>query len=206
MNTSPLFANAETVYIIVGSVSLIFVFFVFAAIWASRFVKVGPNQVLIVYGRRIQLPDGSERGFRIVKGGGTFVFPVIEKLDLLTLEIFNLEHQFPKIYTRDGNAYKFSVEAQVKIKGDDDSIVKAAERFIRTASGADPLDNRTAIKAASAAALEKHLNALLGAPQYLELLTNPPLLANQLQTSATVNFGAMGLEILNLAIRDMQKL
>src|ERR1039457_7475944 len=43
------------------------------AIWLSRYTKVGPNQVLIVSGRKVQLPDGRFIGFRIVKGGGTFV-------------------------------------------------------------------------------------------------------------------------------------
>jgi hypothetical protein len=27
------------------------------------------------------------RGFRIVKGGGTFVIPVLEKIDILSLEL-----------------------------------------------------------------------------------------------------------------------
>jgi len=44
----------------------------------SRYTKVGPNQVLIVSGRKHRLEDGSTVGFRIVKGGGTFVMPVLK--------------------------------------------------------------------------------------------------------------------------------
>jgi len=67
------------------TVGLVVVVVVFAAIWASRYIKVGPNEVLVVSGRKHRYtdPDGSvqSRGFRIRKGGGTFVIPVIEKVD-----------------------------------------------------------------------------------------------------------------------------
>jgi flotillin len=58
--------------------AMVLVTLLFAAVWASRYVKVGPNRVLIVSSRLHQLPDGTRRGFRIVRGGGTFVIPVIE--------------------------------------------------------------------------------------------------------------------------------
>ena len=40
-------------------------------------------------GHRQTDPDGTEntRGFRVVKGGGTFVLPVVEKIDILSLEL-----------------------------------------------------------------------------------------------------------------------
>lgn len=54
-------------------VSIVFVIFVFGAVWASRYTKVGPNEVLVVSGRQdpVTDPDGTvrTRGFRIVKGG-----------------------------------------------------------------------------------------------------------------------------------------
>src|SRR5881409_3050331 len=62
----------------------------FIILWMvlSRYTKVGPNQVLVVSGRKHRYldPDGTERarGFRIVKGGGTFVYPIIEKIDVLS--------------------------------------------------------------------------------------------------------------------------
>lgn len=54
---------ASYTFIILGVVAIVFVMFVFAAVWASRYVKVGPNQVLIVSGRQRQLPDGTRVGF-----------------------------------------------------------------------------------------------------------------------------------------------
>ena len=64
MNLTPMLAEAGgvpwmTVVLAVGA--LLFVFFVFAVIWASRYTKVGPNQVLVVSGRKhaVVEPDGT---------------------------------------------------------------------------------------------------------------------------------------------------
>src|SRR5215468_10204741 len=71
-----------------GTVGIVVVVIIFLAIWASRYTKVGPNQVLIVSGRKHRITDADGtvqyRGFRVVKGGGTFVIPVIEKVDVLS--------------------------------------------------------------------------------------------------------------------------
>ncbi|MCS7337857.1 MAG: hypothetical protein NZ739_06415, partial [Verrucomicrobiae bacterium] len=76
--------------IIGGAVAIVIVFFLLAGIWASRYVKVGPNEVLVISGRKRKVvdPDGTVRtvGYRIVKGGGAFVWPVFEKVDVLKLE------------------------------------------------------------------------------------------------------------------------
>ncbi len=88
----------------------------------SRYTKVGPNQVLVVSGRKHRLEDGSVVGFRIVKGGGTFVWPVLEKVDVLSLELLTIDVQTPEVYTSKGVPVKVDGVAQIKVKGDDISI------------------------------------------------------------------------------------
>src|SRR5689334_11853874 len=89
------FASWGTVAL--GTIGIVVVVIIFLAIWASRYTKVGPNQVLVVSGRKHRYtdPDGTvlTRGFRVVKGGGTFVIPVIEKVDLLSLELLTIDVQ-----------------------------------------------------------------------------------------------------------------
>ena len=68
------------------------------------------------------LEDGSAVGFRIVKGGGTFVWPVLEKVDLLSLELLTIDVQTPEVYTSKGVPVKVDGVAQIKVKGDDISI------------------------------------------------------------------------------------
>ncbi|HMP81695.1 MAG TPA: flotillin family protein, partial [Verrucomicrobiota bacterium] len=91
LNLTPVFAASDIPWIpiIFAGGALIVVIFVFGRIWASRYTKVGPNQVLVISGRKHRMvdPDGTQReiGFRVVKGGGVFVWPVFEKVDIVSL-------------------------------------------------------------------------------------------------------------------------
>src|SRR5438046_5207097 len=117
-----------------GVAALVFVLFMFVGIYASRYTKVGPNQVLVIPGKKHQVidPDGTARsvGFRIVKGGGVFVWPVYEKVDILSLELLTIDVQTPEVYTSKGVPVKVDGVAQIKVKGDDVSIATASEQFL----------------------------------------------------------------------------
>ena len=69
-----------TVAVILAVVLLI------VAIYASRFRKVGPNEVLIVFGKK-HTDEKGVTGFRVVKGGGTFIWPIFEDFKILSLEL-----------------------------------------------------------------------------------------------------------------------
>ena len=119
---------------VIAVFGIVIVIIIFMAIWAGRYTKVGPNQVLIVSGRKHRMADAEGaiqfRGFRVVKGGGTFVIPVIEKVDLLSLELLTIDVQTPEVYTSKGVPVRVDGVAQIKVKGDDISIATAAEQFL----------------------------------------------------------------------------
>ena len=90
MNLTPLLADLNFMQggiVIVAAVVIVIVVFLLLYMVFSRYTKVGPNQVLVVSGIKHRAEDGSKVGFRIVKGGGTFVYPILEKVDLLSLEL-----------------------------------------------------------------------------------------------------------------------
>ena len=186
---------------IIAVVGIIIVVFINLAIWASRYTKVGPNQVLIVSGRQNRYvdSDGSVRtiGFRVVKGGGTFVWPVIERVDALSLEVLTVNVKTPEISTSHGVPLLVDGAAQVKIKGDDISIAKAAEHFLSKGS--------EAISTVVAQILERHLRTIMEQKAVEEILQNRGLLATRVQEPATRDLAGMGLDILNFTIRDIRK-
>jgi flotillin len=196
MNMTPLFAAGEALYFIIGAAALIFVFFIFAAIWASRFTKVGPNEVLVVSGRKHRLEDGTEVGFRVVKGGGTFVMPVIEKVDVLSLELLTIDVQTPEVYTVKGVPVKVDGVAQIKVKGDDVSIRTAAEQFLSK--------GRDEIKNIAMQTLEGHLRAILGTMSVEDIYQNRDAFASKVQEVAAGDMANMGLSIVSFTIRDIR--
>jgi flotillin len=189
----------------VGFVALVilglaFFFFILAAIWANRYTKVGPNQVLIVSGRthRIRDSDGTiqSRGFRVVKGGGTFVLPVIEKVDILSLELLTIDVQTPEVYTSKGVPVRVDGVAQIKVKGDDISISTASEQFL--SKGTEDIKN------IAMQTLEGHLRAILGTMTVEDIYQNRDAFASKVQEVAAGDMANMGLGIVSFTIRDIR--
>jgi len=186
--------------IVVASVAIVIVIFIFLAIWAGRYTKVGPNQVLVVSGRKHSYrdPDGTvqARGFRIVKGGGTFVIPVVEKVDLLSLELLTIDVQTPEVYTSKGVPVRVDGVAQIKVKGDDISIATAAEQFL--SKGVDDIKN------IATQTLEGHLRAILGTMTVEDIYQNRDAFASKVQEVAAGDMANMGLSIVSFTIRDIR--
>src|SRR5213596_389435 len=183
-----------------ATVGIIVVVVIFMAIWASRYTKVGPNEVLVVSGRKHRYadPDGTDRvrGFRIVKGGGTFVYPVVEKVDILSLELLTIDVQTPEVYTSKGVPVKVDGVAQIKVKGDDISIATAAEQFL--SKGTDDIKN------IAMQTLEGHLRAILGTMTVEEIYQNRDAFASKVQEVAAGDMANMGLGIVSFTIRDIR--
>src|SRR5712664_2989262 len=134
MNLTPMLAADLNIMsggiVIIAAIVIVVVLFLLLYMVFSRYTKAGRNQVLIVSGRKHQLEDGSSVGFRIVKGGGTFVLPIFEKVDILSLELLTIDVQTPEVYTSKGVPVKVDGVAQIKVKGDDVSIGTASEQFL----------------------------------------------------------------------------
>src|SRR4029434_1976989 len=179
---------------------ILLVIFFFAVVWARRYTKVGPNEVLVVSGRRHRYLDAGgqvfSRGFRIVKGGGTFIIPVIEMGDVLSLELLTIDVQTPEVYTSKGVPVKVDGVAQIKVKGDDISIATAAEQFL--SKGTDE------IKSIAMQTLEGHLRAILGTMTVEDIYQNRDAFASKVQEVAAGDMANMGLGIVSFTIRDIR--
>jgi flotillin len=155
---------------------------------------------MIISGRKYHVTDPGgavhTRGFRIVKGGGTFIVPVIEKADVLSLELLTIDVQTPEVYTSKGVPVKVDGVAQIKVKGDDVSIATAAEQF---------LSKRTEdIKNIAMQTLEGHLRAILGTMTVEEIYQNRDAFASKVQEVAAGDMANMGLGIVSFTIRDIR--
>src|ERR687891_1563153 len=114
----------ELALIIIGSV-LAAVAVVAFAVWAHQYTKVGPNEVLIISGRRRKA-----RGYRIVRGGGTYVRPFREKVQRLSLELMQFDVRTAETYTMHGVSVQVDGVCMVKIDPSDIGIQLAAEEFL----------------------------------------------------------------------------
>ncbi len=183
--------------LIIAIVSAIVVALV--AVWAWRFTKAGPNEVLIVSGRKRTYQDAEGKkqatGYRMVRGGGTFVWPARERVQRLSLELLTVEVRTPEAYTAQGVKVMVDAVAQVKVKSDDESIVRAAEQFLSTGS--------ETIRRVALQVIEGHLRAVLGTLSVEDVYLKRAEFAVAVKEASRPDFEAMGLDIISLTVRHV---
>ena len=180
-----------TLLIVAGSV-LVGLLVIAFAIWAHQYTKVGPNEVLIISGRRgrRQAP-----GYRIVRGGGTFVWPFREKVQRLSLELMQFDVRTQETYTTHGVPVQIDGVAMVKIDGGDRGIERAAEQFL--SRGRDDIV-RTAMQA-----VEGHMRAAVGGLSIEDIYRERQRLVAAVRDLAEPDLERMGLSIISLTIRSI---
>ncbi len=131
-----------------------------------------------------------------MKGGGSFIIPVIEMSNVLSLELLTIDVQTPEVYTSKGVPVRVDGVAQIKVKGDDVSIATAAEQFLSKA--VDDINN------IAMQTLEGHLRAILGTMTVEDIYQNRDQFAQKVQEVAAGDMANMGLGIVSFTIRDIK--
>src|ERR671925_1947572 len=141
-------STAGVILIIAGGALAVLLLIAFA-IWAHQYTKVGPNEVLIISGRKRR-----GRGYRIIRGGGTFVSPFREKVQRLSLELLQFDVRTAETYSAHGVPVQVDGVCMVKVRSSDEGIEHAAEQFL--SRGREDIV-RTAMQA-----VEGHLRSAIG--------------------------------------------
>ncbi|MDK2971144.1 MAG: flotillin [Candidatus Sumerlaeota bacterium] len=175
---------------LVIAVIVVVMIVVIGGFFATRYKKVGPNEVLVISGRLI-----GKKGFRTIRGGGAFVWPFLERVDRLSLNIMTLIVRTPEVYTIQGVPVVVDGVAQVKIDNDQASIDTAAEQFLGMG---DAEIERVALET-----IEGHLRAVLGTLTVEEIYKERDKFAQKVQEIATPDMRNMGLRIVSFTVKNI---
>lgn len=173
---------------------LVVVFFIFMGLFASRYVKVGPDEALIISGRKRKLSNGQKVGFRIVKGGATFIWPVLEVAKTISLRIMPLDVN-SSAYTSQGVQLTVDGIAQVKVDSSEEAIATAAEQFLSL--------KQEEIRMIATQTLEGHLRSIVGNLTVEEINQNRDAFAQKVQELAAGDLANMGLTIISFTIKEI---
>lgn len=186
-----LFQGFQTIaFGVVGAIGLLLVL----GFIAHRWHKAGPNEVLVISGGTGG-KLGSGTGPRLVRGGGTFVFPFLYRVDKISLEIMTINVQTPEVYTVAGVPVIVDGIAQVKVDNTEDAIRTAAEQFL----------DKTVMEIQNVAleTLEGHLRAVLGTLSVEEIYKEREKFASRVQEYATADMANMGMRIVSFTIKNI---
>jgi flotillin len=167
-----------------------------------RYKKAGPDEALIIYGRRkvlgkkVRGDKGEIEGFRIVRGGGTFVWPAWEQSEIISLKMMTLDIDLKHVYTIQGIPINVKAVAQVKIAGDVDHIRRAAEGFL----GVPPQQISGTIKETVAG----HLRGIIGTLTVEELYRDQKRFQERIREEAHSDLEGMGFEFKSFVFQEIQ--
>jgi flotillin len=155
---------------------------------AQMYRKVGPNEAFIVYG---------VGGTRVIKGGGTLIFPMIHSWKSLPLELMSFDVA-PKqdLYTKQGVAVTVEAVAQIKVKSDTLSIKTAAEQFLTKT----PVQREGLIRLV----MEGHLRGIIGQLTVEEIVKQPEMVADRMRSTCAEDMTKMGLEVVSFTIKEVK--
>ncbi|MBK9164181.1 MAG: flotillin family protein [Acidobacteria bacterium] len=162
---------------------------------SRNYIKVSPNQAAVISGRSRKLADGTKVGYRLVRGGATLVFPFLEKVEYLDLNVITVPLATTRAYTVQGVPVSVKAVANVKIKGDDTSLRSAAERFLGM-----PQEQFHRLVFQT---LEGHLRAILGTLTVEEINNDRQSFAMKLTTEAAGDLEKMGIGLDALTIQEI---
>lgn len=181
-----MFGVSTTVWIVVaGMIVAMLMLFSFIA---QMFRKAGPNEAFVVYGFR---------GTRVVKGGGTIIFPMFESFRSLSLELMSFDVAPQQdLYTRQGVAVTVEAVAQIKVKSDRESIETAAEQFLTKT----PAQREGLIRLV----MEGHLRGIIGQLTVEEIVKQPEMVADRMRATCADDMNKMGLEVVSFTIKEVR--
>ncbi len=161
--------------------------------FAKNYIKVPPNAVAILSGRKHKQPDGRIVGYRIVQGGAAFKLPLLEQVDYLSLNVFTIPLEIKRAYTLKGVPISVKAVANVKIKSD--GIGAAAERFLGM--------THDQVQRVIFQTLEGHLRSILGTLTVEEVNSDRSSFAQKLTSEAAVDLERMGIGVDVLTVQEI---
>jgi flotillin len=202
MDLRSIFSGSLWWQVLLGILAFIVVFVMIP----KSYVKVPPNQALIISGPfrrryRVKGQDGREAtkkfGYRIVRGGATIVLPFIERVDRLSLGIMQVDIRTTQpVPSQEYISVMVDGVANIKIGSDDVSIATAAEQLLNWT----PAN----IIAIAQQVLEGNMREIIGQMTIADLVQNRDKFALETSRAASLDMSNMGLEIINITIQNFE--
>ena len=181
-----MFGMAIEIWVIVGL--MVLAVMLLMSMLAKLYRKAGPHEALVVYGFR---------GTRVVKGHGTVIFPMIENVRGLSLELMSFDVAPQQdLYTKQGVAVTVEAVAQIKVKSDTESILTASEQFLtKTDQQREGLIRLV---------MEGHLRGIIGQLTVEEIVKQPEMVSDRMRSTCADDISKMGLEVISFTIKEVR--
>lgn len=186
----PLNSQSVTVLAVLALVVVVVLVFSFVA---SRIRRVPPNQALVIVGRGAGKKAAADSGQRVVVGGRTFVWPVLQQGFPISLEQRQIGITVEGV---DKNRIKIAIKASInfKVRGDEEGVRRAAQRF---------LSQQTTLTEIIKESLEGSLRSIVGDMTIEQIISDRKGLSDRVVDSTKTDLAEQGLQVDLLNISDI---
>jgi len=168
-----------------GVIGLVLVMFVITRMWK----RIPQDKAAVVTGLKK----------RVITGGGTMVVPVLERIDVISLENIPLNISTTGAMTIQGVPITATGVAVIKVKNEKESILCAIEQFH---SGKENATNQR-IRDTSNSVLEGKLREIVGKMTVEEIYKDREAFSQQVREVADISLATMGFELLAFTIKEI---
>jgi flotillin len=109
------------VIVIVAVVAALLLFVALPVVYVKNYIKVPPNEVAVFTGRGTP---------KVVRGGARFRVPGIERVDIMSLEPFNVSINLQNALSNNGVPVNVEAVGLVRIGSADEAVQTAVQRFL----------------------------------------------------------------------------
>lgn len=107
--------------VVIAAIAAILILIVLPLVYVKNYVKVPPNEVAVFTGR------GQPK---VVRGGARFRMPGIERVDIMSLEPFNVSINLQNALSNNGVPVNVEAVGLVRIGSADEAVQTAVQRFL----------------------------------------------------------------------------
>ena len=175
--------DQQQVFVVMGALIAAF-FLVVTIVIGSRYTKAGPDEALVITGGRT--------GVRVVRGGGTFVWPVIESVKRLSLKVLTVRARASAFHSALGAPAQLETTAMVKVDATtEESLMQAAQNLL----GGPDVASRIATEV-----IEQHMRSVLGTLEAEAVFKDIDKLGKRLQAAARPDLEKLGLQVVTFTL------
>jgi flotillin len=191
--------NAPIEFLVYASLGVVVFTGFVILVYRQLYVSVGPDEILVVsggVGEVVTEPSGQpvRRGYRLIRGGGTLINPILEKYGIISLGLIQAEVRESRAPVRDGKVAHIQVVANLRLRSDDASLPIVMEHYLSK--------SREEIANIAQRTVDSEVRAALAGLSADQLCGDRQSLATSLGTSVAQALDRIGMDLVTLAVPE----
>jgi flotillin len=173
--------------VVLAAAAVLAAIFLVALLYAKNYVKVPPNMVAVFTGRGRP---------KIVRGGARFRVPILERVDFMSLEPFNIQVSVGNAISSNGVGIAVDVVALIRFGSTDEAIETGTQRFLTA--------DRSGLQAQLTEIISGNMRAICAKMTVEDLNSNRDQLTRSVAEEAGAALASIGMELDVLTIQDVR--